>query len=143
MPINKCPFTYHQGKHRPILGVKIINPDTTEKPPLAAFKTKAIIDTGADTCAVPAALAPLFGYNVETGVPRKITTASGEAIAYNHKAIVEIYHPNTDALLYTVNLLIDFVQNLPIALLGVDHFLNKFVLTINYPERFFSINRLK
>lgn len=43
-------------------------------------------------------------------------------------------------LLYTItDTPVDFVFNLPIVLLGVNNFLSRFVLTINYPNKSFSI----
>lgn len=53
----------------------------------------------------------------------------------------EIYHPTSGELLYTIpETPVDFVYNLPIVLLGVNNFLSRFVLTINYPNKSFSIH---
>ena len=43
---------------------------------------------------------------------------------------------------YRINdTLIDFMPNLYVPLLGVKSFLSKFILTINYPEKIFSLEK--
>jgi len=148
MPIDNCPFTLSsKGKHRPFLAVKIINPYNTNKRAFGVFRTKAIIDTGADMCVIPSTIARILGFKLKDGTPKEMNAVggSGKTIAYIHKATIEIYHPSSkDAqLLYaTKNIPMCFVQNLQVVLLGVNHFLDQFVLTINYPERYFSIKHL-
>ena len=52
----------------------------------------------------------------------------------------EIFHPLKGELLYTVDdTPIDFMPNLHVVLLGVNSFLSRFVLTIDYPQKRFSI----
>lgn len=136
MPIRDCPFTdCGNGIFRPILPVRIINPHT-----LKGYRTFGIIDTGADDCAVPAVVVPLLGHNLQAGKQKIISTGNGETIAYAHTIRFEIFHPSTGELLYTIDdTPIDFMPNLHVVLLGVNSFLSRFVLTIDYPQKSFSI----
>jgi len=136
MPIRNCPFTFCNGDiYRPILQIRIINPHTKK-----SYRTYGIIDTGADECAIPAAYASLLGHNLQSGQVKRIRTGNGETVAYAHTTRFEIFHPATGKLLYTVNdTPIDFMPNLHVVLLGVNSFLSRFVLKIDYPQKFFSI----
>ena len=136
MPINECPFTNcGSGIYRPILPIKILNPHASK-----GYRTFVIIDTGADDCAVPAVYAPLLGHNLQTGQQKIISTGNGETIAYAHTTRFEIFHPSTGKILYIINdTPIDFMPNLHVVLLGVNSFLSRFVLTIDYPQKKFSI----
>lgn len=51
------------------------------------------------------------------------------------KGMVHIYNHNFK----TKNILIDFMPNLHVPLLGVKGFLNKCILTLDYPNRTFSL----
>lgn len=53
--------------------------------------------------------------------------------AYAHTLRIQIRNFSTH------NVLIDFMPNLHIPLLGVKSFLGNFVLTINYPRHIFSL----
>jgi hypothetical protein len=136
MPIRDCPFTdCGNGIYRPILPVRIINPHTMKR-----YRTFGIIDTGADDCAVPAVYAPLLGHDLQAGKQKIISTGNGETIAYAHTTRFEIFHPLTGELLHTIDdTPIDFMPNLRIVLFGANSFLSRFILTIDYPERTFSI----
>jgi len=136
MPIRSCPFTNcGNGIYRPALGVSIINPHTSK-----AFRTIGIIDTGADECAVPAALAPLLDHNLQLGNTKQVNTGNGVTAAYSHMTKFEIYHPATGEHLHTVpDTPIDFMPNLHVVLLGVNSFLSRFILHIDYPKKVFSI----
>lgn len=136
MPIKDCPFTdCGNGIYRPILPVKIINPHT-----LKGYRTYGIIDTGADDCAVPAVYAPLLGHALQSGQQKLISTGNGDTIAYVHTTRFDIFHPLTGNLLHTIeDTPIDFMPNLRVVLLGVNSFLSRFVVTIDYPHKKFSI----
>lgn len=117
---------------RAALPITITNPHTTQK-----LKTYAIIDTGADECALPADYAPLLGHNLQKGYLKTINTGNGQTIAYSHTVSIQIYD-------FTIkNVLIDFLPNLTLSLLGVKSFLSKFILTINYPHKTFSLDKVK
>jgi len=138
MPLKDCPFTKLTKERipKPRLPVSVINPDTG-----LFVRTFALIDTGADECAVPADFAALLGHNFEAGSRKTIITGNGESIAFSHTTTFIIYHPSLPYdIAYTIpNTPIDFMPNLPVVLLGVKSFLSKFILNIDYPREFFSI----
>jgi predicted aspartyl protease len=101
-----------------------------------------LIDTGADECAIPASYAPILGHNLQAGQTKYIETGNGETAAYSHVTEFEIHHPETGEHLYTVKQTpVDFMPNLQVVLLGVNNFLSRFVLTIDYPKKIFSITK--
>lgn len=115
---------------RAALPLTIINPHTNKK-----LKTYGIIDTGADECAFPADFALLIGHNLQKGRPKSVRTGNGETTAYAHTISIQVY----DFMIKDV--LIDFLPNLAIPLLGVNSFLSNFVLSVNYPNFTFSLKR--
>jgi hypothetical protein len=81
-----------------------------------------------------------LGHNLQAGKQKIISTGNGETLAYAHTIRFEIFHPSTGELLYTIDdTPIDFMPNLHVVLLGVNSFLSRFVLTIDYPQKSFSI----
>jgi len=138
MPLKDCPFLKLSKEDipRPILPIKIINPHTG-----LAYTTFGIIDTGADECAIPASIASILGHNLQAGSTKIIGTGNGETIAFAHTTKFEIYHPLSFRLAYTIqDTPIDFMPNLHVVLLGVNSFLIKFILNIDYPHKVFSVN---
>jgi len=130
MPVRNYPFTIIRlgDLARPYLPITVKNPDADRQ-----IKVYALIDTGADECAFPASFASLLGHNLLAGQQRKISTGNGLTIAYSHttRIIIEGFT--------TKDVLIDFMPNLYIPLLGVRSFLSNFILTIDYPDRVFSL----
>ena len=116
MPVHNYPFSITRPGDiaRPYLPVTIINPDANRQ-----LRVFALIDTGADECAFPASFAPLLGHNLQAGQQRKISTGNGITIAYSHISRLEIERFTTQ------DVLIDFMPNLNIPLLGVKSFLNQ------------------
>ena len=93
----------------------------------------ALIDTGADECAIPASYAPLLGHDLMAGKAKQVNTGNGLTTAYSHTTTIEVGS-------FTVkNVLIDFMSNLYVVLLGTKSFLNHFILTIDYPRIFFLL----
>jgi len=113
---------------RPYIPITIINPENKKE--LNVF---ALIDTGADECALPSSFAPPLGHNLQSGYQKKISTGNGITAAYSHTVCIKTF----DFL--TENVLIDFMPNLQIPLLGVKSFLSNFTLKIDYPDKNFSI----
>lgn len=113
---------------RPYLPITIINPEN-----LRQINVFALIDTGADECALPASFAQLLEHNLQSGYQKKINTGNGITIAYSHTVKMKIFNFTTD------DILIDFMPNLHIPLLGVGSFLSNFILKIDYPNKEFSI----
>ncbi|MFA5144036.1 MAG: hypothetical protein WC522_07735 [Candidatus Omnitrophota bacterium] len=115
---------------RPWLPVLIKNPHTDLSVP-----AYGLIDTGADECAIPAAYAPLIGHDLQAGQQRTIFTGNGATVAYSHTLCFE-----TDGIKID-NVLIDFMPNLNVVLIGVKSFLSNFELTINYKKQAFLLKR--
>lgn len=136
MPLDDCPFVcFKDGTDRPYLSIKIINPHTQK-----SLSVVGLIDTGADECAIPADYASLLGHNLLAGKTKIINTGNGETKAYAHTTKFEIYHIISGKLLYTIpDTPIDFMPNLNSVLLGVNSFLSRFILKIDYPNKTFSI----
>lgn len=130
MPIRNYPFSIIRPGDiaRPYLPVTIINPDTNKR-----VSVYALIDTGADECAFPASFAPIIGHNLQAGQPKRVSTGNGITIAYGHTTRISIEEFSTQ------DVLVDFMPNLNIPLLGVRSFLSNFILTIDYPSKVFSL----
>lgn len=141
MPINNIHFTSIKHKdgtygHYPLLPVKIVNPHKK-----LSTKTTALIDTGADECAIPAYIAELLGHDLNAGTSKSTLTGDGEIQVYSHTSIFKIFHPDSEEHLYTTTeTSVDCMPNLAIVLLGVKSFLDSFILKIDYPQKMFSIN---
>lgn len=115
---------------RPWLPLTIENPHTDQ-----AINVYGLIDTGADECAVPAHYAPLIGHNLQAGAQKSINTGNGVTIAYAHTLSFETHGVKIE------NVLIDFMPNLSVVLLGVKSFLGNFVLIIDYKKSVFSLKQ--
>ena len=115
---------------RPWLPVTIHNPHTKQ-----SISVYGLIDTGADECAVPAGYAPLIGHDLQAGVAKTINTGNGPTTAYAHTLSFE-----TDGIKIE-NVLIDFMPNLNVVLLGVKSFLSNFILTVDYKNSSFSLKK--
>jgi len=130
MPIKNYPFSVIRlgDIPRPFLPITIVNPQTRRE-----VRVYALIDTGADECAIPASFAPLLGHNLQAGQLKRISTGNGITTAYSHttRIIVEEFS--------TQDVLVDFMPNLSIPLLGVRSFLSNFFLTVDYPNKQFSL----
>lgn len=113
---------------RPWLEIELKNPDTNK-----AISVVALIDTGADECAMPQDLAEILGHNLRKGKPKTIRTGSGISTAYSHTVDIKI-----DGFVIS-NVLIDFMPGLHTPLLGVKSFLSEFILTVNYPQKTFTL----
>jgi hypothetical protein len=130
MPIRNYPFSVIRPGDlaRPYLPVTIINPDTNK-----GIKVYALIDTGPDECAFPASFAPILGHNLQNGQLKRVSTGNGITTAYSHttRIVVEDFSIQ--------DVLVDFMPNLSIPLLGVKSFLSNFILTLDYPNKVFSL----
>ena len=115
---------------RPCLEIELRNPHTDK-----SVSVLALIDTGADECAMPAELAGMLGHNLTKGNRKQIRTGSGITDSYSHTVDIKI-----DGLIIS-NVLIDFMPNLHVSLLGVKSFLGNFVLTVNYPKKLFVLHK--
>ena len=132
MELSNIPFTKLSSDDiaRPWLPVTIVNPHFNKK-----VKVLGLIDTGADECALPASYAAILGHNLQAGIAKEINTGNGKTIAYSHTVRIEIFD------ITIKETLIDFMPNLNVPLLGVRSFLSNFVLTVNYPQKKFSLEK--
>ncbi|MFH1189956.1 MAG: retroviral-like aspartic protease family protein [Candidatus Omnitrophota bacterium] len=115
---------------RPWLPVTIKNPHTGK-----SQRVLGLIDTGADECAIPAGYAPLLGHDLQAGISKSINTGNGITTAYAHTLCFEINGMHVD------NVMIDFLPNLKVVLIGVKSFLSRFVVTIDYKNNKFSLKQ--
>ena len=141
MPEHKWPLhVEHPGElPRPMLPVRISNPATG-----LFVDAWAVVDTGADDCALPAVCAALLGHRLRAGKRREISTGNGNTWAYAHTTRIDIFRapPGSRAAgpIYTIaDAPIDFMPNLGCVLLGTKSFLSRFVLTINYPRQYLTL----
>jgi predicted aspartyl protease len=132
MELFDIPFTKLSPEDvlRPWLTVVLINPHANKR-----IKVLGLIDTGADECALPARYAALLGHNLEKGFEKEINTGNGVTIAYSHTIKIEM----NDFKIPDV--LIDFMPNLHVPLLGVKSFLGNFILSVDYKRKVFSLNK--
>lgn len=130
MSLQNIPFTQigPGNSPKPWLPVVIINPHAGK-----SISTYGLIDTGADECALPASYADLLGHNLQKGTQKEILTGNGVTTAYSHTVSIKADDFHTE------DVLIDFMPNLNVPLLGVKSFLSKFILIINYQSRTFSL----
>ena len=132
MTAAEIPFTKFNNDDiaRPWLPITIYNPHTK-----LSVKVYGLIDTGADECAIPAEYAPLLGHNLQAGIRKTISTGNGSTTAYAHTLCFK-----TDSIEIN-DVLIDFMPNLHVVLLGVKSFLSNFILTVNYKNSTFSLTK--
>lgn len=130
MLVENYPFTatYPGDIARAYLPVTIINPENNKQ-----INVFALIDTGADECALPASFASVLEHNLQAGHQKTISTGNGITTAYSHTINIKVFE------FITKNILIDFMPNLHVPLLGVKSFLSNFTLTVNYPKNTFSL----
>lgn len=142
MPITNYPFTLVGGKPRPVLPVILENPGNGR-----TYLTWALIDTGADSIVVPGFIAGNLAHdNNAPGVhSESCSGVGGNADTYYHTFRMRILSLDkqgemTDKVAVSIKKRVFAVApGLPIMLLGVDHFLAKYVLSVNYPKRIFSV----
>lgn len=146
MPIKNCPFTpiilNRPDVLGPMLWIRVSNPATGQA---AIFK--ALVDTGAYSCAFPASVASQLGHKLKSVPAKQVNGAGGSTNAYAHKSKVEILEmlppdfPGTNVLYTIKDTPVDFVEGLDQFLLGVNNFLGNFILKVDYPGRVFSIRK--
>ena len=132
MPIKNFPFsrTSPHDRDRLYLPVKIINPHNGK-----STKAYGLVDSGADDCALPSYIAIAIGHDLKSVKPKIVSGVGGDVTAYTHTTSFEIYHPVTDKFAYKIDdTPVDYITTLNTVLLGVDSFLSKFVLKIDYPK---------
>lgn len=135
-------FQIISGRGQPMLWTRVSNPDPKSK---MAILTLALIDTGADECVFPDSAAIQLGHDLKSVAPKTVRGINSSAPAYSHTSRIEILGMSpsgspTDNVLYTIpDTPIDFLVGGQNFLLGVRNFLSRFVLTIDYPNKRFSL----
>jgi len=126
---------------RPYLWLRITNPATQQ-----SMIVPAAIDTAADALAIPADDAETLGHNLTATRPRLVKTAKGFTKSYPHAAAVDVLdvlpngYPDESATLYPIpETTIYLTVGQKAYLVGQGSFLSLCILTINYPEKRFSI----
>ncbi|HDY66191.1 MAG TPA: hypothetical protein ENH85_00210 [Candidatus Scalindua sp.] len=105
-----------------------------------------LVDTEASYCSIPGGFAKDLGLDLESGKEDIIGTGNGKTKIYLHNCKIDIYdtlelqkHQNYK-IVYTIQTReIPFLPKLPTVLLGANGFLMNFILTIDYPNKLFSI----
>ncbi len=127
---------------RPYLWIRIANPATGD-----AMIVPAAIDTGADALAMPATDAETLGHELEATAPKPVKTAKGTTNAYPHSAALDVLgilpdgYADESVVLYRMpETIIYFTVGQRAHLIGQGSFLSLCTLTINYPERKFSVS---
>ncbi len=123
-----------------MLWVRVTNSATNQ-----AICALALVDTGADDCVFPAAVASELGYHLKSGTRKEIGTAGGNTYAYTHICTVEVLEMRRDGtagsrILYRLpGTPIDFAEGCDMFLLGSRSFLSDLILEIDYPRQIFSL----
>lgn len=158
---HRFPFTRLVGDttYRPYLPVTIINPANT----LDDF-TWAMIDTGADRSAFPEYIAKKIYHDIKNKKVKTdyIETAGGCIKVYKHTFTVEVHAMSLAGtnikiggpVIKIPNMFVDVVPltteneykekvhtSFNQILLGVEDFMEEYVLTIDYPNRTFSFRK--
>jgi len=130
MPIHSFEFKTVRfgGIARPYVPVVLTNPHSG-----LSTSVYGLVDTGADDCALPAAFAPLLGHHLEKGIIKEVGTGNGTTTAHGHTSRISFEGFSTE------DIMIDYLPNLKVPLLGVRSFLSRFTVTIDYPGQNFSL----
>lgn len=142
MQIKNYPFISLGDRDRPMLWISISDSDGTKRTaPLLAK-----IDTGCDGCIFPFDIAEELGYDLKSAeqVPIETTSIPTEAHRLD-SMMIEVIGMSTDGspdekiLCRIPKVPIYFVKDTKQLLLGTEGFLNHFALTVDYPNRVFSL----
>jgi len=144
MPIVNYPFRTHSAfsTPKPFLPIVITNPDNG-----FTFLTWAVIDTGADTSAIPEFIGKKLGHSITAVKAETHSGIGGDAKAYYHRAQIEVLAIDSqgnvidDNVLITVKRKIAIIPELRVTILGENDFLKHYLLTVDYPKQIFSLNK--
>ncbi len=143
--IYKYKFTNFSVKsgisYRPLLPIEINNPENNEK-----ISTLAMIDTGADECCIPHQFAILLGHKLFNVNPVNLGTVGGVTKAYPHSTkinIIWVSHNKKEVIHSINNAPVNYVKDIKEPLLGIKNFLEYFEIKINYPKKYFTLEKIK
>ena len=144
MPIVDYPFqaqgVYSQPS--PLLPILITNPHNG-----ARFRSWGFLDTGAVATVIPAFIARIIGHNVENVASFHGNGAGGQLTVYPHTCSIDILSMDSNGNVNEENGIVirippsnvGVIIGLPGVLLGVNDFLKKYIVKIDYPRQVFSI----
>lgn len=140
MPAYTYQFMRFPSEHRGYtrLPLLIRNPTTGRQ-----IATVGLVDTGADESLFPAALAVQLGHDLKgRGVKRALTAGieQSEIISYKHTFHIALLSPDMRRVVWKRKMEIDCVESNPPILLGVDDFLCRFKLAVNYPVEMLTLS---
>lgn len=127
-------FPYHEAG--PALPINFVNP--IDK---VSFRWHSLIDTGADTCLFPGAIAELSGHDLTGDGVRRDMTMGIEGMrlrTWRHTFVIELLHPTDDdkVVWRSRRRLFDCIENDDFPpLLGQGDFLCGFAVTVDYPKK--------
>lgn len=140
MPIENFPLLRRgiDAPYQPLLRLRIVNPDNGFD-----LQLYGLIDTGADECSLPGWCASKLGYELKAVQPKEVLGVGGSGEAYPHTCIIEVQDLSGSIVMSLGPCEFDFVDQWAesMAVIGVKNFLKDFVLTIDYPQKRFSIKR--
>lgn len=139
MPIRNCGIKGVDKEDRTniALPIRLSNPNNGK-----SVRLYGIIDTGASDCFVPARLGTLLGCKIKYTKGTETLTGKGTAKSYKHKMNIVVYHPDDpEKVIFETleNIEVHLLDDLPEVLLGVNGFLSKFTLIVDYPKKQFSL----
>lgn len=143
MPIVDYPFQA-QGKFSqpsPILPILITNPHNGSQ-----FRTWGLLDTGAIATVIPGFIARIIGHNVENVASFSGNGAGGQLTVYPHACYIDILAMDSNGNVNEEDIVIRIplhnvgvINGLFGVLLGVNDFLKRYIVKIDYPRQVFSI----
>jgi len=143
MPIVDYPFQA-QGvfsQSSPILPILITNPHNG-----ANFQTWGLVDTGAMATVIPGFIARSIGHNIENVAPFHGAGAGGQITVYPHTCSIDIWSIDNngnvnenDVVIRIPSRSMGVINDCNCVLLGVNDFLKRYILKVNYPRKVFSI----
>ena len=144
MPIIDYPFVSLDGSPKPAVPVILTNPAND-----FSYSTWALIDTGADSTAIPESIAKAVYHNIRhESVKRDVHWGiGGTAKVYYHTFRIDVLKSDKKGNVHEQTAIrmnkkaFSVIPGLHIMILGENDFLKKYVLTINYPRKIFSIRR--
>jgi len=118
------------------------NPDNGQ-----TLKTWALIDTGADSIVVPGFVAKILRHNVDHKSVKKVKCAGvgGSAETFYHTFRINVLSLSpsgvvSDKVAVKISKReLAVAPGLHVVLLGVNDFLGKYLLSIDYPKKMFSV----
>jgi len=131
----------YSHQKQPCLPVQLTNPITNK-----TTVVWGLVDTGASACHFPEKYAKAIGIDVKRGRPYGGPTSGGPCkgrFCHCHIGILAIKNENeidfTRELITLPNREHFFSEKAPISLLGIEGFLEDYILTVDYPKQVFSI----